>query len=97
MLLHVSDEIVLPCSYRGYGKSQGQPNEAGIKLDAQAALDRLLERNDVNNDLVRFARPPSLHHPASFGHFMHMLLSYVLAPHGMRAGIRAHAATGSRI
>lgn len=40
------------CSYRGYGRSQGQPNEAGIKLDAQAALDHLLERKDVNEDLV---------------------------------------------
>ena len=40
------------CSYRGYGRSQGQPCEAGIKLDAQAALDHLLERKDVNRDLV---------------------------------------------
>ena len=40
------------CSYRGYGRSQGQPNEAGIKLDAQAALEHLLERKDVNKDLV---------------------------------------------
>ncbi len=41
------------CSYRGYGRSQGQPNEAGIKLDAQAALEHLLERKDVDKDLVR--------------------------------------------
>ena len=93
----MSDEVVLPCSYRGYGKSQGQPNEAGIKLDAQAALDHLLERKDVNNDLVRTSQPSSLHHPANNGPFMHMLLNYVLAPHGMRAGIGAHAAVGSRI
>lgn len=44
--------IPMLCSYRGYGRSQGQPNEAGIKLDAQAALDYLLERKDVNKDLV---------------------------------------------
>lgn len=49
---------VLSCSYRGYGRSQGQPNEAGIKLDAQAALDHLLERKDVNKDLVM--TPPVL-------------------------------------
>ena len=42
----------IPCSYRGYGRSQGQPCEAGIKLDAQAALDHLLERKDVTTDLV---------------------------------------------
>jgi alpha/beta superfamily hydrolase len=40
------------CSYRGYGRSQGQPNEEGIKLDAQAALDYLLSREDVNRGLV---------------------------------------------
>ncbi len=44
--------ILIRCSYRGYGRSQGQPSEAGIKLDAQAALDHLLERKDVNKDLV---------------------------------------------
>ena len=45
-------------SYRGYGRSQGQPSEAGIKLDAQAALDHLLQRPDVDKDLVRV--PPCL-------------------------------------
>ena len=53
----------VPCSYRGYGRSQGQPCEAGIKLDAQAALDHLLERKDVNTDLVSsIGMGPSLHY-----------------------------------
>lgn len=26
-------------SYRGYGKSEGEASEVGLKLDAQAALD----------------------------------------------------------
>ncbi|BDA44881.1 Protein ABHD13 [Coccomyxa sp. Obi] len=39
-------------SYRGYGRSQGQPNEAGIRLDAQAALDTLLQRTDVDKGMV---------------------------------------------
>jgi pimeloyl-ACP methyl ester carboxylesterase len=30
-------------SYRGYGKSQGTPSEAGMKLDAKAALDYILQ------------------------------------------------------
>ncbi|KAI8062653.1 Alpha/Beta hydrolase protein [Gongronella butleri] len=29
-------------SYRGYGLSEGKPNEIGLKLDAQAALDYIL-------------------------------------------------------
>ena len=40
-------------SYRGYGQSQGVPSEAGIRLDAQAALDHLLLREDINTGLVR--------------------------------------------
>ena len=34
-------------SYRGYGESEGKPSEAGIKQDAQAALDHLLQRKCV--------------------------------------------------
>lgn len=39
-------------SYRGYGQSQGVPSEAGIRLDAQAALEHLLAREDINKSLV---------------------------------------------
>ena len=35
---------VLMLSYRGYGLSTGSPNEAGIKIDAQVALDWLKAR-----------------------------------------------------
>lgn len=34
--------------YRGYGKSQGRPSEAGIYLDAEGAWDYLQSRPDVN-------------------------------------------------
>jgi len=44
-------------SYRGYGESEGVPSEQGIKLDAQAALDHLLARDDVDpNAIVLFGR-----------------------------------------
>ena len=33
--------------YRGYGKSEGRPSEAGVYLDAQAAYDYLLARPEV--------------------------------------------------
>lgn len=34
--------------YRGYGKSEGKPSEAGIYRDAQSAYDYLQSRGDVN-------------------------------------------------
>ena len=34
--------------YRGYGKSDGKPSEAGVYLDAQAAYDYLQARGDVD-------------------------------------------------
>jgi hypothetical protein len=34
--------------YRGYGKSEGRPSEAGIYLDAQGAYDHLQLRGDVD-------------------------------------------------
>jgi len=41
--------------YRGYGKSQGKPSEAGIYLDAQAAYDYLQSRGDVNmKDIILY-------------------------------------------
>ena len=44
-------------SYRGYGESEGKPSEVGIKQDAQAALDHLLQREDVDpNTIVLFGR-----------------------------------------
>ena len=37
-----------PFSYRGYGLSAGSPTEAGLRLDAAAALDHALSRADVD-------------------------------------------------
>lgn len=44
---------VLIVSYRGYGKSSGSPTESGLKIDAQAALDYLVnERADIDNKKI---------------------------------------------
>ncbi|KAJ9505547.1 hypothetical protein QJQ45_011866 [Haematococcus lacustris] len=43
---------VLAVSYRGYGMSQGRPNERGLQLDAQAGLDYLLSRPDLKDRAV---------------------------------------------
>lgn len=46
-----------PASYRGYGLSQGRPNEAGLTQDAQAALAALRARTDVDaSRIVLFGR-----------------------------------------
>lgn len=43
--------------YRGYGKSEGSPDEPGIYLDAEAAYDYLAARPDVDRDkIVLFGR-----------------------------------------
>jgi fermentation-respiration switch protein FrsA (DUF1100 family) len=39
---------VLIVDYRGYGRSQGSPTEEGMYLDAQAAYDYLLSRQDID-------------------------------------------------
>jgi len=38
--------------YRGYGRSQGQPSEAGTYLDAEAALSYLRSRPDIDQDAI---------------------------------------------
>jgi pimeloyl-ACP methyl ester carboxylesterase len=43
--------------YRGYGKSQGTPSEFGLYLDAEAALDFLLLRRDIDRrKIILFGR-----------------------------------------
>ncbi|MFQ5865076.1 MAG: alpha/beta hydrolase [bacterium] len=43
--------------YRGYGRSEGSPNETGIYLDAEAAYDYLISRKDVEPDkIILFGR-----------------------------------------
>eukprot|EP00249_Psilotum_nudum_P006466 c19793_g1_i1 orf=493-1425(-) len=39
---------VFMLSYRGYGASDGYPSQLGIVKDAQAALDHLLQRTDID-------------------------------------------------
>ncbi|KAJ1342260.1 hypothetical protein BSLG_003183 [Batrachochytrium salamandrivorans] len=43
---------VFMLSYRGYGHSQGTPNEKGIKIDAQAALDYIRSHDKLKNTKV---------------------------------------------
>ncbi|MDD5644328.1 MAG: alpha/beta hydrolase [bacterium] len=38
--------------YRGYGRSKGIPGEKGLYLDAEAAYDYLIMRNDANKDKI---------------------------------------------
>ncbi|KAL4297414.1 hypothetical protein GQ457_12G022210 [Hibiscus cannabinus] len=48
---------VFMLSYRGYGASDGYPSQQGIINDAQAALDHLCQRTDIDTDrIVVFGR-----------------------------------------
>ena len=35
-------------SYRGYGRSEGEPDEKGIKMDAEAVINHLSSREDID-------------------------------------------------
>jgi len=39
---------IVMLEYRGYGLSQGSPSERGFYMDASAAIDFILTRNDLN-------------------------------------------------
>ncbi|GLJ26708.1 hypothetical protein SUGI_0520190 [Cryptomeria japonica] len=48
---------VFMLSYRGYGASDGYPSQEGISHDAQAALEHLLQRTDIDTSkIVVFGR-----------------------------------------
>ncbi|XP_064936874.1 alpha/beta hydrolase domain-containing protein WAV2-like isoform X1 [Musa acuminata AAA Group] len=48
---------VFMLSYRGYGESDGHPSQHGIIMDAQAALDHLTQRKDIDTSrIVVFGR-----------------------------------------
>jgi len=48
---------VLIMSYRGYGKSTGNPSEIGIKLDSMSTLAYLQNRKDINpRKIILFGR-----------------------------------------
>ena len=39
---------MLLLEYRGYGLSEGRPSESGLYKDAQAGLDYLVDRRDID-------------------------------------------------
>lgn len=46
---------VLSISYRGYGKSEGSPNEKGLYTDAQAAILFLTKENEISlNNIILY-------------------------------------------
>ena len=49
LIKHANCNVLL-VEYRGYGTSQGEPTEAGLKADAQGALDHLRGRTDIDTD-----------------------------------------------
>ncbi len=60
--LWVADELVrrdiavLMYDYRGYGRSPGEPSEAGLYTDAEAALAALVERSGGPDRVVLYGR-----------------------------------------
>ncbi|GLT47775.1 hypothetical protein SLA2020_214380 [Shorea laevis] len=56
MLLRLQCNVFM-LSYRGYGASDGYPSQHGITKDAQAALDHLSQRTDIDTSrIVVFGR-----------------------------------------
>ncbi|KOB77408.1 Bem46-like protein [Operophtera brumata] len=48
---------ILMVEYRGYGLSEGSPSERGLFVDAQSALDYIMQRRDIDpNQLIVFGR-----------------------------------------
>ncbi|KAG7393100.1 Alpha/beta hydrolase domain-containing protein 13 [Phytophthora pseudosyringae] len=48
---------ILLVDYRGFGHSEGSPSEEGLKIDAEAALDAMYARTDIDTSkLVVFGR-----------------------------------------
>ena len=46
-VVNALESNVMVFDYRGYGKSEGSPNEAGIKLDAERALDVFCDEMEI--------------------------------------------------
>uniref|UniRef100_A0A3Q2FZA9 Protein ABHD13 n=1 Tax=Cyprinodon variegatus TaxID=28743 RepID=A0A3Q2FZA9_CYPVA len=51
MLVNLKANVVL-MDYRGYGKSEGEPCEDGLYLDAEATLDYIMTRPDLDKTKV---------------------------------------------
>lgn len=43
---------ILMVEYRGYGLSEGAPNERGLYIDAQSAIDYIMQRTDVDRTKI---------------------------------------------
>jgi len=57
MMFNALEANVMILSYRGYGESQGVPSEHGLYVDAEAALQWLLARTDIDRTrIVLFGR-----------------------------------------
>ena len=52
LLMNVASVNVMLLSYRGYGRSSGAPSEEGLVLDAQAAVEHLRQRTDIDSDKI---------------------------------------------
>jgi fermentation-respiration switch protein FrsA (DUF1100 family) len=50
--IRLAGSAILIIDYRGYGKSQGRPNERGLYLDAEAAYDELIARGYPGNRII---------------------------------------------
>ncbi|XP_066562259.1 protein ABHD13 isoform X2 [Amia ocellicauda] len=56
MLVNLKVNVVL-VDYRGYGKSEGEPSEDGLYLDAEAVLDYVMTRSDIDKTkIILFGR-----------------------------------------
>ncbi|KAI8776821.1 alpha/beta hydrolase domain-containing protein 13 [Biomphalaria glabrata] len=56
-LYSILNANILMVEYRGYGKSEGGPSESGLYQDAEAAMDFLLKRSDIDQtQIVLFGR-----------------------------------------
>jgi len=56
MLMHLPAQVFI-IDYRGYGKSEGKPNEEGLYLDARAAWDYLtIERGIARERIIIFGK-----------------------------------------
>lgn len=53
---------ILMVEYRGYGLSEGTPSEQGLYVDAQSALDYLMQRTDIDRTkIIVFGRSLGLY------------------------------------
>jgi len=52
LLYSYTGSNILLLEYRGYGRSNGSPNEKGLELDAVASLEYLLTRSDIDHDKI---------------------------------------------